>query len=126
MFNLMKAFVLCVCARCVADTMQHGVLFLFGEGINWARYFDVSKPLRGFPKKLEIELAVLNSSKVINPRNVSERRWDFQRDTQEVANGKLIHTLYPVRKYSKNFTSNRCNIQPWKFIFRLYCTSLHS
>ena len=97
MFNLMKTFALCVCVCCVADTMQHGVLFLFGEGINWARYFDVSKPLGGFPKKLEIELVVFNSSKVINPMNVSERRWDFQRDTEDVAKGKLIHALYPVR-----------------------------
>ena len=110
MFNLIKTFALCVCARCVADTMQHGVLFLFEEGINWATYFDVSKPLGGFPKKLEIELVVFNSSKVINPMNVSERRWDFQRDTADVAKSKLIHALYPVRNCIK-----KCHFQSLQY-----------
>ena len=93
MFNLIKTFALCVCARCVADTMQHGVLFLFGEGINWATYFDVSKPLGGFPKKLEIQLLALNSSTVINPIQVSEGILDFQRDPTENLQGKLNHKL---------------------------------
>ena len=97
MFNLMKTFALCVCARCVADTMQHGVLFLFEEGINWATYLDVSKPLGGFPKKLEIQLAVRNSSKVTNPIQVSKGRLDFQRDPTENLQGKLNHNLYPAQ-----------------------------
>ena len=97
MFNLMKTFALCVCVCCVADTMQHGVLFLFGEGINWATYFDVSKPLGGVPKKLEIQLAVLNSSKAIDPIKDSEIRLDFQRISTETVPGKLSHILYPAR-----------------------------
>ena len=97
MFNLIKTFALCVCARCVADTVQHGVLFLFGEVINWETYFDVSKPLGGFPEKLDIQLVALNSSKVINPMKVSERRLDFQRDPAEIVKGKLSHTLYSTR-----------------------------
>ena len=97
MFDLIKTFALCVCARCIADTVQHGVLFLFGEGINWATYFDVSKPLGGFPKKLEIQLAVLNSSKAIHPIKDSEIRLDFQRISTETVPGKLSHILYPAR-----------------------------
>ena len=97
MYNLMKTFALCVCARCVADTIQHGVLFLFEEGINWATYLDVPKPLGGFPKKLEIQLVVLNSSKVIKPIKDSERRLNFQRDSTEIVQGKLSHTSYPAR-----------------------------
>ena len=91
MFNLIKTFAICVCARCVADTLQHGVLFLFGEGINSATYFDVSKPLEGFTKKLEIQLVVLNSSTVIKPIKDSERRLDFQIASTETVKGKLIH-----------------------------------
>ena len=97
MFNLIKTFALCVCARCVADTVQHGVLLLFGEDINWATYFNVSKPLGSFPKKLEIQLVVLNSSKVIKPIKDSERRLNFQRDSTEIVQGKLSHTSYPAR-----------------------------
>ena len=99
MFDFMKTFALCVCACCVADTIQHGVLLLFGEGITWETYFDVSKPLGCLPKKLEIQVAVLNSSKVSNPMNVSERRFSFQGYQTEIGEGKKSHNLYPGRNY---------------------------